>query len=238
MSNQILISVIIPFYNAERYIKKCCNTILNQTLKENFEVLMIDDASTDNSYKMAKELSNDKFVFFKSNINLGPSAARNIGLKNAKGEYIYFLDVDDEIEANTLETLFNKSDQCSYDLIFSDKKWIENSKNQRENIYDFEEDKVFKKLDILKSIIKRFQDPISTGKFFGLTGRLIKKSIIVKNKILFEEKLRYLEDDTFMWDILGHINNARYIKKQLYSYYVNPNTKTALAEGIDRGFPL
>ena len=199
---------------------------------------MIDDASTDNSYKIAKELSNDKFVFFKSKINLGPSAARNIGLKNARGEYIYFLDVDDDIEANTLETLFNESNQCSYDLIFSDKKWIANSKNQRENIYDFEEDKNFEKLDILKSITKRFDDPISTGKFFGLTGRLIKRSVIVENKILFEEKLRYLEDDTFMWDILGHINNARYIKKQLYSYYVNPNTKTALAEGIDRGFPV
>lgn len=238
MSNQISISVIVPFYNAERYLKKCLNTILNQTIKKNFEVLMIDDASTDNSYRIAKQYSNDKFVFFKLNTNLGPSAARNIGLKNAKGDYIYFLDVDDEIEPNTLETLFDKSDQCSYDLIFSDKKWIYNSKNQRENIYDYEEDKNFGKLDILKSIIKRFEDPISTGKFFGLTGRLIKRSIIVKNKILFEEKLRYLEDDTFMWDILGHINKARYIKKQLYSYYVNPNTKTALAEGIEKGFPI
>lgn len=77
--------MIVPFYNAERYLKKCLNTILNQTIKKNFEVLMIDDASTDNSYRIAKQYSNDKFVFFKLNTNSGPSAARNIGLKNAKG---------------------------------------------------------------------------------------------------------------------------------------------------------
>lgn len=238
MLDPIQISVIVPFYNAEKYLEKCILNIFNQTFKKNFEVLMIDDASLDNSYKIAQKFSNDKFLLFKLNSNVGPSAARNIGLKHARGDYVYFLDVDDRIENNTLEILFKSTNQNYYDLIFSDKKWIENYKNQRENIFDFNEDKVFERSDILKLIKRRFEDPISTGKLFGLTGRLIKRSIIIKNDILFEEKLRYLEDDTFMWDILGHANNARYIKKQLYSYYVNPNTKTALAAGIDKGFPV
>ena len=81
---------------------------------------------------------------------------------------------------------------------------------------------------------KRFHDPISTGKFFGLTGRLIKRSLIEKNKIRFEKKLRYLEDDTFMWDVLSHAKNVRYIKKQLYSYYIHTNVNTALSEGINK----
>ena len=215
-----------------------CSKHLSQTFKKNFEVIMIDDASLDNSYKIAQKFVNEKFLLFKLNSNSGPSAARNIGLKNARGDYIYFLDVDDRIENNTLEILYNSSNQNYYDLIFSDKKWIENFKNLRENIFDFKDHKIFERSDIVELIKRRFEDPISTGKLFGLTGRLIKRSIIIKNDILFEEKLRYLEDDTFMWDILGYANNARYIKKQLYSYYVNPNTKTALAAGIDRGFPV
>ena len=238
MSNNISISVIVPFYNAERYIEKCIKNILNQTYNDKFEVILVNDASTDKSSEIAQKLSDEKFSFYKLNNNLGPSAARNLGLKKAKGEYIYFFDVDDEIEKDTLEILYKHSNQGFFDLIFSDKKWIENSQNQRANTYDFKEDKTFNKREILEIIKKKFDDPISTGKLFGLTGRLIKRSIIIKNQIIFEEKLRYLEDDTFMWDILGHVNNAKYIRKQLYSYYVNPNTKTALAEGIDKGFPV
>ena len=238
MSDQILISVIIPFYNAEKHLSRCINNVLNQSFKKNFEVIMIDDGSSDKSNEIAQKLSNKKCILFKLNKNFGPSAARNTGIKYAKGEYVYFLDVDDEIERDTLKILYDCSKQSYYDLIFSDKKWIENSKNLRENIFDFKEDKVFEKIEILELIKKRFDDPISTGKLFGLTGRLIRKSIISENNIQFEEKLRYLEDDTFMWDILGHIKNARYTRKQLYSYYVNPNTKTALAAGIDRGYPI
>ena len=116
MSGQILISVIIPFYNAEKHLEKCVQNILNQTFKKNFEVIMIDDASLDNSYKIAQKFVNEKFLLFKLNLNSGPSAARNIGLKNARGDYIYFLDVDDRIENNTLEILYNSSNQNYYNI--------------------------------------------------------------------------------------------------------------------------
>ena len=114
---------------------------------------MVNDASTDKSSEIAQKLSNEKFSFYKLNNNLGPSA-RNLGLKKAKGEYIYFYDVDDEIEKDTLEILYKHSNQGFFDLIFSDKKWIENSQNQRANTYDFKEDKMFNKeiLEIIKKI--------------------------------------------------------------------------------------
>ena len=69
MSNQISISVIIPFYNAEKHLEKCVQNILSQTFKKNFEVIMIDDASLDNSYKIAQKFVNEKFLLFKLIIN-------------------------------------------------------------------------------------------------------------------------------------------------------------------------
>ena len=70
MSDQILISVIIPFYNAEKHLSRCVQNILNQTFKKNFEVIMIDDGSSDKSYEIAQKLSNKKFITFKLNEKL------------------------------------------------------------------------------------------------------------------------------------------------------------------------
>ena len=238
MSQTVSISVIIPFYNAQEHIIQCLENVLKQNFKENFEIIMIDDASEDNSLDLIKSFKRSNIFIYSLSRNSGPSAARNLGIKNAKGDYIFFLDVDDTIERNALKTLYDVLNEKNYDLIFSDKKWVENSKNLRKNTFDYPSDQEFKDSDFNEILLNRFNDPISTGKFFGLTGRLIKRSIIVKNKIFFEENLRYLEDDTFMWDILANIKSAKYVHEQLYSYYVYPNVNTALSEGINKGFPI
>tara|TARA_B100000029_G_scaffold480806_1_gene529201 strand:+ start:3146 stop:4228 length:1083 start_codon:yes stop_codon:yes gene_type:complete len=238
MTEQFCISVIVPFYNAEKHIKTCLDALFKQDFNKPFEIIMVDDASNDNSREIVKSYNSSNIQLYSLNSNSGPSAARNIGLKKAKGKYVYFLDVDDTIESNTLKILYSVLNEKDYDLVFSDKKWIENSKNQRNNIFDYSSDQAFGKLEFEEVMRKRFHDPLSTGKFFGLTGRLIKNSIIKKNNILFEEKLRYLEDDTFMWDVLAFVRNARYIRRQLYSYHVHPNVNTALSEGLNRGFPI
>ena len=72
----------------------------------------------------------------------------------------------------------------------------------------------------------------------GIVGRLIKRSIITQNNLSFEEGLRYLEDEVFAWDILAHCKKAKYIRKQLYSYYVHPNVSTAVSDAFDRGFSV
>ena len=207
-------------------------------MQDPFEVIFVNDGSTDNGLKILNEYKSSKIKVFSLSSNLGPSAARNLGIENSIGNYIYFLDVDDAIENNTFSSMLRVLKERDYDIVFSDKKWIENNINQRKNIFDFNTDKEFNELDINETMKKRFHDPISTGKFFGLTGRLIKRSLIEKNKIRFEKKLRYLEDDTFMWDVLGHAKNVRYIKKQLYSYYIHTNVNTALSEGINKGYPV
>ena len=239
MLEQFCVSVIVPFYNAESHIKTCLDVLLNQDFIKPFEIIMVDDASTDNSRNIVKMHEFPSLQLYSLPSNSGPAAARNLGLKKAKGEYVFFLDVDDTITANTLTTVYSIAKETACDLVICDKKWIENSQNQRTNVFIYPSDQVFGNSDIMEAMRRRFYDTKSTTTaLFDLTGRLIRRSIISDNNILFEEQLRYLEDETFVWDILAFIRSARYIRKQLYSYYVHPKVNTALSEGLNRGFPV
>ena len=106
MNNSPYFSIIVPMYNAERYIKICVNSILNQTFQD-FELIIVDDCSTDNSYKICSELygNNEKVRLFRHEKNRGNGFTRNIGLKNSIGRYIVFVDSDDIILPNALKKL-------------------------------------------------------------------------------------------------------------------------------------
>ena len=102
-----LISIIVPIYNSENYIKKCLDSILAQTYS-NLEVILIDDGSTDNSYNICKDYQKkDNRIVLLQQKNAGVSRARNHGLEVAKGEYIGFVDSDDYIEPEMYEILLN-----------------------------------------------------------------------------------------------------------------------------------
>ena len=238
MLEQSCVSVIVPFYNAESHIKTCLDVLLNQDFTKPFEIIMVDDASIDNSRNIVKMHDFPGLRLYSLPSNSGPAAARNLGLKKAKGEYVFFLDVDDTITANTLSTLYGIAKETACDLVICDKKWIENSQNQRTNIFIYPADQAFGNSDLMKAMRKRFYDPLPTVGLFDHTGRLIRRSIISDNNILFEEKLRYLEDEAFAWDILAFVRSVRYVRKQLYSYYVHPKINTALSHGLNRGFPV
>ena len=238
MSEQFSVSVIVPFYNAEAHIKTCLDVLLNQDFTKPFEIIMVDDASTDNSRNIVKTHNFPRLQLYSLPSNSGPAAARNLGLKKAKGEYVFFLDVDDTIAANTLSTLHSIAKDTACDLVTCDKKWIENSQNQRANIFIYPEDRAFGNSELMEEMRKRFYDPLPAVRLFGNTGRLIRRSIISDNNILFEEKLRYMEDEVFAWDIFAFVRSVRYVRKQLYSYYVYPNVNTAASQAFNLGFPV
>ena len=239
MLEQSCVSVIVPFYNAESHIKRCFDVLLKQDFTKPFEIIMVDDASTDNSRDIVKMHDFPNLRLYSLPSNSGPAAARNLGLKEAKGEYVFFLDVDDTITANTLTTVYGIAKETACDLVICDKKLIENSQNQRANVFIYPSDQAFGNSDIMEAMRRRFYDSKSGSMgLFDLIGKLIRRSIISDNNILFEEKLRYLEDVIFSWYILAFIRSARYVRKQLYSYYVHPKVNTALTEGLNRGFPV
>lgn len=238
MSNHVCISVIIPIYNAEPYLNRCIDALKRQDFDRNFEVIMVDDGSTDDSLKIVKSHNLPWLKLRSLSQNVGPSAARNTGLTVAEGEYVFFLDADDAIARCALSTLYRHAKGNDFDLVFNDTKRIENSINQSENIFVHPTDKVYSGSEITEELKKRIYNPLFLEGLIGIKGRLIKRSIIVHHGLTFEENLRYLEDEVFGWDVLAHCNNAKYIREQLYSYYVNPNVKSAVSAGFDRGFPV
>ena len=223
MSEHFCVSVIVPFYNAEVHLKRCIDVLLKQDFNKSFEIIMVDDASTDNGQNIIKMQNSPLIKLHSLPSNTGPSAARNVGLKIAEGDYVFFLDADDTISTSALKTLYGHAKENDFDLVYSDKANIENSRNQNENIFVHPADKIFSNSDITKEIKKRLYDPLYTTGLIGVTGRLIKRSIINRNNLYFEEQLRFLEDETFSWDIMAFCKKAKYIRKQLYTYYQYPN---------------
>lgn len=113
-----LVSIVIPVYNVEKYLKECVDSAINQTYK-NIEIILVDDGSKDNSGKICDEYKEkDERVIVIHKENGGLSDARNCGMANANGEYIYFLDSDDYILENTISELLEKAIENSSDFVF------------------------------------------------------------------------------------------------------------------------
>ena len=125
MFDRIAVSIIIPVYNAKSYIKNCLDVLLKQNFKEKFEIIMVDDASTDNSFEIIQSFKISNLKLIKLIKNSGQSVARNKGLEKAEGEYVYFMDVDDEIDKTLLKSYALAENNI--DLIFSDFKRIVNN---------------------------------------------------------------------------------------------------------------
>ena len=110
------ISIIIPVYNGEKYIEKCLDSIKNQTFKD-YEVLIINDGSKDNTKKLIEKYLNDKRFKLFNRTNHGIGASRNFGLDESSGEYICFIDSDDYVDKKYLEKLYNKILKENLDIV-------------------------------------------------------------------------------------------------------------------------
>mgnify|MGYP006092907651 CR=1 len=238
MTKKQCISVIVPFFNAEAHIDNCLRSLMKQDITEPYEILMINDCSKDNSLKKIKNFNMTNIKIFSLEKNSGPSVARNKGIKEASGEYIFFLDADDTISKETLNILYKKAKKENIDLIFCDKKRVENSLNKRENTFAYSSDKDFTQSEITEEIKKRVLDPDYLLGVIGCHGKLIKHSILTDNNIRFKEELRFLEDEVFMNDVLGYSIKVSYIRKQLYTHNFNPSTSSARTEAFNYIFPI
>lgn len=143
-----LISVIINVYNGEKYIKKCIDSIINQTYK-NIDILIINDGSTDNTLKKINEYK-DKRIRVITTENLGLSLSRNIGIDNAKGKYLYFIDVDDFIELDTIEYLYGLIKKYKSQIAICESLNIYNNNfikdNKKEEVYELDSKELIRKI--------------------------------------------------------------------------------------------
>ena len=217
MENNPIISIIVPVYNVEEYLHYCIDSILAQSYN-NIEVLLINDGSTDNSESICLSYANiDKRIHYIYQKNSGVSAARNLGLKQSKGEYIYFIDADDYIHPKTLEILFQNINKGNYDL----------SMILGRAIYD----KNIKHIYIPTSIDKKILDQNYLMKgLFNLAEEEELQYQVVWNKLYKKEVLKDLffiktgtEDTEFNCRVYQKCNKAILIKLPLY-YWIQRST--------------
>lgn len=200
------ISIIVPVYNAEKYLHRCVDSILAQTFTD-FELLLINDGSKDSSGAICDEyaaLDSRVRVFHKE--NGGVSSARNMGLDNAKGEWITFVDSDDWIETNYLNQLCNIKTKS--DLYLS---------GYKPYLMDIK-DVAYKNIEEIKSILNKH-----IFYFSNVWGKLFRSDIIKQYKIMFDKNMNYAEDTIFVFTYLQHIRSIHTIASFGY-YYENSDS--------------
>ena len=215
-----MISIIIPVYNAEKYLRRCIDSILNQEILCDFEVLLINDGSSDGSIDICEEYAeNFSNVKIFTQVNQGPSAARNHGIEKSVGEFITFVDSDDFVTDDyfkILEELFVKDNDLivfGYKTKSSSSDWVF---GDEKNIYFDRE-----------NILKLFRSTVNSSQILWYPwNKLYKKEIIDKHKIRFSEKIKIGEDTIFNLNYLFYCNNIYLLKHKLYNYIDNDTSLT------------
>ena len=209
------VSIIVPIYNAEKYMKKCIDSILSQTLK-NIEIILVNDGSSDNSANIADEYSRlDKRVRVIHQNNSGPSVARNTGISVARGEYIGFVDSDDYIEQTMYEELFKSADKNNVQVAMC--SYIENYiyKNESHTIKaNLEQGKIYDKSGIRSNIINTFAKNENYG-FYSLWNKIYLREWLIESDLKMDENRDHGEDWWFNINVFSEIDTFIYIDKEL-----------------------
>lgn len=210
-----MISIIVPVYNVEKYLKKCIESVLRQTYKD-FELILVNDGSTDKSGKICDEyLKLDKRIRVIHKKNGGLSDARNIGIKAAKGEYIAFLDSDDWIENNCYETLINLIKENNADISICNFKSVINDKEQLDKYEKFVIEK-FNNIEALNQIYDK-----KNVEFILAWNKLFKKELLENNKF---PKGKIHEDEFLIPKIIYNAKCIIYLNRQLIYYRKTENS--------------
>jgi len=210
MSKKILVSVIMPVYNSEKYLEKSIGSILNQNLKD-VEIICVDDCSKDGSLKVLKKFERkDKRVrVIENKKNIGPGLSRNVGIRKAHGEYVCFLDSDDWLERDACEKLYKKSRLENLDvvyiwpkLVFADKIILD---KRLLDLKDIEDNDIIFKKNLMRKVA------------WAPWSKFIKRDLLIKNKIVFPD-IYIAEDMDFSCRVIYYAKKIGFVDKYLYNY--------------------
>lgn len=210
MKDICLVSIIIPVYNVEKYVERCIESVLQQTYT-NWELILVDDGSSDNSGFICDQYSALTNVHVVHQPNMGVSRARNTGLKIAAGEYILFVDADDWISQDMLSLMLTEGNNA--DMIACD-------------VYDVKQNNNGEHIIKQRNIWKDATSPQNQDIYYDIYSRtttlwnkLLKRDII--GSLRFDESFTYGEDSHFLVRLLKRINNYVIVNKPLYFYCIN-----------------
>ena len=209
------ISIIIPAYNAEKYIKKCLDSIVNQT-KEELEIIVINDGSTDKTEDIVKAYKDKRIKYYK-NKNQGIGKTRNFGIEKANGNYIMFIDSDDYIEKDTCEKMYSKAKNDDLDIVICDfYKEYDNGNIEEIHTNSFKNSSLEDNPDIITEYLCPW-------------AKIYNRKMIVDNKIKFVENLKY-EDAPFVIKALCNAKKIGKIDECLNYYLIHGNSETTVRD--------
>ena len=209
------ISIIVPIYNASKYLKKCLDSLVNQTKKE-LEFILINDGSTDDSESIIKSYSDTRIKYFKRS-NHGIGKTRNFGINKSTGKYIMFLDSDDYLEENACEVLYEKIDKEKLDLVVCDFYRVVNDFNAIEKITSFKNTSLKDNPNLLLNVN------------LAPWNKIYRSDLIKNNNIKFIEDLKY-EDAPFVALSLLKSKRIGKVDKPLIYYTIHEKSETTVRD--------
>lgn len=223
----IKISVIIPVYNTEKYLRECLESVIAQTLKE-IEIICVNDGSSDNSLQILEQYAKmDERILVLSKENGGVSSARNCGMEKATGKYLMFLDSDDwYTETESLQVLYEYAEKEQLDeLFFGTKVFFENEEVKKNNLF-FE--KYYTRKEIYNGVIEKGQDlfvDFQKNRNFkpNVCLQIFKREFLEKNNLRFQEKILH-EDEVFSLQCITLADRASYLDLSYYGRRVRENS--------------
>ena len=227
----MLVSVIIPFQNSQKTIKKTLISVINQTYK-NIEILLVNNLSKDNSLKIIKNIKkkNTNIFIIKENIK-GPSKARNTGILHSSGQLVFFVDSDDFLPKDAIKKLVLFHLKYKLDISIGnhcqkkDRSIIKKNKMIKDNIF-------FNKKILGNYLNKYFISHYNYLIFTHCWGKLFKLNLIKKNKIFFNSKMHQLEDTDFNFRYLKYCENIGYLNQIVYFHNLTKSINKKRASNI------
>lgn len=218
--SEVKVSIIMPVYNAEKYLKETLESVKRQSFKD-FELIAINDGSVDSSKKILESYVDDINIKIINKENSGVSASRNRGIAEATGKYICFLDSDDVLHRDYLSVLYDVALKQDSDIVFCEYEPFYGTFYER----SYEKDIVSEELyGTYKQ--KTFDYVMDIGLATSPCIKMYKASLIKEKVIAFNEKSSYGEDMFFNWKVFLVSNKVYYIKKILYGYRQNVGSIT------------
>lgn len=210
------LSIIIPIYNVEKYIRKCIESCLMQNVSsDEYELILVNDGSPDNSLTIAKEVASEATnITIISKENGGLSSARNTGLEKAKGEYVWFLDSDDRIELNCLRDIFDRLNNIEV-LILDTYFAYEDKPTLKAPIHKLKVDAEYSGFD---AYFSGYHYPYSGAPFY-----VFQRTFLLNNHLDFEEGILF-EDLLFITKIFVTANRCQYYNNPVYYYLMRPGS--------------
>ncbi len=207
------VSIVVPVYNTGKYLKKCIDSLLNQNF-DNYEIIIINDNSPDDSEGIILSYNNPKIIYIKNSENKGIGYNRNLGIEKSKGKYICFIDSDDYVSNNFLSELYLACESEKLDMAICDYNYVDNNKIKQVKLIDFNTTNLDESPDLITKI------PL------GPCNKMYRKDLIISNNIRFEEKLKY-EDIPFVGGSLYYSNKIGKVNKFLNYFTVHENSETS-----------